>query len=886
MRGIHWVGLGSLLVSSLGCSDEQPAAPEVPHAVRTAGSAVALSRDERVAVVANRSAGVIAVFALDPSRGHDEMVTRRVEIDLGEGSEPWAAVIGADDDTAYVVLRRPRAVARVNDLHSNPVLDGVSASVGAEPSAIAISPSGKMLFVANWGEGTISMITASDLIHRTKVNLNAKLAPLLDVPERLGLAHPRALAITDDGDEDDSDETLYATEFFSQPLSVEPEADLGHVDRNRQGIVYPVSLATGQPGDAISIAPVQATGFLDGEGRMTSCFPNQLSAAAVNAGRLYVTSMCTSPRGPLGAKDAEGMPTDRNFRTTVHPAVFVIDVATSSELPEQGRLLTEQLSAYYDGGEASADQRMPLSPSDLAFAGDRPTAYVTALGADAVFRLDYDAAGTLQGIGSPGARHIDVGALHALPVGVAVSRRASPPFALAVSDAMQRLSIIDARSEAVHVVRTAEDTPRAVEALSSSANMGRRFFGTGRDFWSFKGQSWSSCESCHPGGLSDGVTWYFARGPRRTLSTASTYDKSHPVEERVQRLLLWGANVDEVHDVEGIVRSVSGGVGGVLWQYANQPSSDCRLLYDGSEPSGGGSVPCGAPRPTTALLNGLNGSLGEVVVQDEACDTDVDVCDRSAATDWNHIDAFIRSLRAPSAPSELNVADVNAGRELFRLARCSGCHGGPSWTLSTRFYEPGAEANGALPYSRPSELPALGTLRETTYSVPEELRALNPPGASGEATHRPLPLGADPSADPLTTIYDPAVQGGDQLQCALRDVGTFPGAAGAALTAEAARAFAAFEVKQDMKTPAFGARGFNIPSLFGLAVGAPYFHAGNARTLEEAFDEVFENHHGALGGPLSADQVRQLVAFLLSIDEATEPEALPDDGIDYDLCKP
>jgi cytochrome c peroxidase len=88
-----------------------------------------------------------------------------------------------------------------------------------------------------------------------------------------------------------------------------------------------------------------------------------------------------------------------------------------------------------------------------------------------------------------------------------------------------------------------------------------------------------------------------------------------------------------------------------------------------------------------------------------------------------------------------------------------------------------------------------------------------------------------------------------------------------------------------MVTPGQGAedtgRGFNPPSLLGLSVGAPYFHAGNARTLEEAFGATFVGHHQSpiaqIFNPTPA-QIQQLVAFLLSIDESTLPIAIPAAG--------
>jgi cytochrome c peroxidase len=86
-----------------------------------------------------------------------------------------------------------------------------------------------------------------------------------------------------------------------------------------------------------------------------------------------------------------------------------------------------------------------------------------------------------------------------------------------------------------------------------------------------------------------------------------------------------------------------------------------------------------------------------------------------------------------------------------------------------------------------------------------------------------------------------------------------------------------------------GATGFNIPALLGMVTGAPYFHAGNARTLEEVLDTTFRTHYQALSSNfldtgVRADQVRQMVAFLLSIDDTTTAATVPTTAFNPDLC--
>jgi len=101
------------------------------------------------------------------------------------------------------------------------------------------------------------------------------------------------------------------------------------------------------------------------------------------------------------------------------------------------------------------------------------------------------------------------------------------------------------------------------------------------------------------------------------------------------------------------------------------------------------------------------------------------------------------------------------------------------------------------------------------------------------------------------------------------------------------------ELRVDMKTvaqgdgnPAGEGRGYNVPSLLGVSVGAPYLHAGNARTLEALFSGTFAQHHQALAPNFLTEtdpyaistQTDALVQYLLSIDEDSPYPALPNPG--------
>ena len=87
----------------------------------TNGSSVAFSANDQIAVVANRFAGSVAVFSVNLT-ATPPTLNRTALLSTGAGSEPWAVVIGNDNDTAYVVLRGTRQVVRITNLDRKSVV--------------------------------------------------------------------------------------------------------------------------------------------------------------------------------------------------------------------------------------------------------------------------------------------------------------------------------------------------------------------------------------------------------------------------------------------------------------------------------------------------------------------------------------------------------------------------------------------------------------------------------------------------------------------------------------------------------------------------------------------------------------------------------------------
>ena len=840
----------------------------VLHARTTAtnGSAIVLNSDDSVLVACNRQAGSVSIFSVTPgAAGAAPTLGTPHELTFA-GDEPWAAVIGNDDDTAYVILRRAQQVVRIDHLRTTPTVAATRGTTGSEPTGIAISPAGTMLYVANWGEGTASAFATSNIATAAMtIDLNASLAATgslgAGVTSRPGLAHPRAIVVTNDQDTNDANDTVYVTEFFGQTRTDTLPADDSRFDLERNGLVYRFNSGTGATAAPITLAPTANTGFADTNGTATGCYANQLFAATINNARLYVTAVCVSPRGPVNVI-ATATPTFANVKTQVHASIYVVDIATNAELPAQGLRLTQQFQTLYDGPTPATPttpddntRRIPLIPNDLAFVPGSSVAYLPGYGSDAVFRVAYNPDGTLGRVGSPGALFMNLGVapnLGRLPYGIAIGNSAAGAagYAFVVSEHSRSIVLLQLSTQTVLSATQSTALPTAASPAANALD-GRRFFVTGTGRWSFRGQAWNSCENCHSEGLTDNVTWYFGRGPRQSISLDGSFDSTDPTQ---QRIFNWTAIFDEIGDFENNTRGNSGGLGAVVHANPMPPSAADRIIFDGTALAGGQVA-------STNLDNGLNGSVNNELLMG-GTNPDPNAMAISVLPDWLRVQAYVQSIRSPRGPVGLAAADVAAGATIFAMNNCASCHGTSMWTTSRRFWTPDEAHNN----------PATGSLRLTAYTAAAAFpAALNPPSMGvGRMAMLRLPGGTAAT---------------DQIQCVLRAVGTFP-AAGTMPVLPTGSTVQLSEVRQDMAVTAQGSTGFNSPSLLNGVAGAPYFHGGNARTLEEVFSPTFAAHYQALSVNFmpTATQIRQLVAYLLSIDESTAMVAPPTLTFDTRLC--
>ena len=838
-------------------------APPADH-----GSAVAISADDSLAVVVNRDAASISVLALQYDKEAVRSAQLVKELRLDEGSEPYQVAISPAGDAAYVVLKRDQKLIKIGSLATAPSVVA-SVAVGSEPTAVSLGAAGRYAYVANWNDGTVDQVETSSMRVTRTFDLNSALVKtgyLGDVQPRAALAHPRSIAVQVQGSAD----VLFVTEFFAQQI----EAELSNgenSDTRKVGLVYRVDAADGAV-RTLRLSALNQLGFLDENADETGCYPNQLQAIALNGNYAYVVSVCASPKGPLGVKvttdacttaaDCQGLvepacvtpfadaPNNvcvdvAGAKTTTAPVLSIIDTRDGHEVGGRGVSLNARFDALY--GEQQTElgkQRFPLFANDVAFVPGTAVGYVSANGSDAVFRFKVDAkTGEIESVGGSTNLFIDLA-----PAGIAAAKAGKNPVGLAIAhthkkvalvanDVSRNVSVLDFDTQAVaggapepRVVQTAS-LPDAA-SLAGRVLRGKRFFNTGLARWSLRGQGWGACQSCHADGLTDNVTWYFARGPRQSTSLDGSFASTHPED---QRIFNWTAIFDEVADFEANTRGVSGGVGAIVSAVSVPPATADRIDFQGLGHAG------------------LNGSSTQAA--DPANPLQLAAAPQLA--DWGDIEKYMQSIRSPRAPSNLDASKVAYGRELFtEQANCQGCHGGEKWTVSRRFYTPSTETNTALnstPLVLAADFPTqLLPARQT------ENQTLRFAGGNAAAF--------------------------DQILCALRPVGTFN---------VAEEGVGVAELRADMKTLAQGdgnpegeGRGYNVPSLLSASIGAPYLHAGNARTLEALLGDTFAEHHSALApnfltetDPAERSQrIEALVQYLLSIDEHTAYPALPETG--------
>ena len=576
---------GALLLAACGGSGSGAAVNRQPGIAQNSAP-LAISRDDATVVAVNTETDTVSIFL------HGINTIRRLA-EIAVGKDPRSVALDAAGTRAYVACSQDGTVDVIDVPHQR-VIETIP--VGREPRAVVLAPNGTRLYVANAVDNSIMEIdTSTFAIVRTTT-----------LPESVGL-QPRALAVTSDGDFDDSDEKLYAACYFAAPRAGRTGLDEAQDDQ-REGRVAVLATADLSLQSTIALEPLGDSGFksngsvidfsgtINGTGGVntpdpanpavnsvsTPAFPNQLAALAIHPtnGKCYVVSTGASPNGPF------------NFNTNAQGLASVIDVATDAEVVsgERSNVIHQSAPLNLDNGLLQDVANVPTlfntQPTGIAWTRDGSVAWVCIENSDVLVRLVVDADGipTVNApvtSGSSSIHRVDLEAAAGgipckAPQGIVIDGAGIHMFVLGLVS--RSISMVDVTTGAI--VDTVESAAQpAVGSPEEQVHLGKELFFTGRGpDGRMSQQSWGACSICHPDGLSDSLTWMFDAGPRQTIPLDGMFDHANLAD---QRALNWSAVRDENHDFELNTRAVFGGRGLI---------DDDRLLFAWGGSGGGADL--------------------------------------------------------------------------------------------------------------------------------------------------------------------------------------------------------------------------------------------------------------------------------------------------------
>jgi len=213
--------------------------------------------------------------------------------------------------------------------------------------------------------------------------------------------------------------------------------------------------------------------------------------------------------------------------------------------------------------------------------------------------------------------------------------------------------------------------------------------------------AWSSCGSCHNDGLSDGVTWIFGTGPRRTKPLDGMFSKQDPED---QDILNWSAIRDSNTDFNNNSRNVQGGCG-----FASDDFDAGSCFAKGN-------------------MTGANPAIYDHGITQGGSDA------LDAQTLW-----IFTAVRPLHQPQPTDVAAFTRGGEVFGMF-CASCHGGAKWTKSQIFHRTNPGAIGQ----------AMAPVDPGVSATANEFKSFTCTGASSSLTFDYLEqIGTFDPADPL-----------------------------------------------------------------------------------------------------------------------------------------
>ena len=618
--------------------------------------------------------------------GDANRVVSRVKV----GDEPQNVAITPDGKYVYVSNTASGTVSVIRARGEKPrVVETID--VGTEPYGMAITPDGKKLYVANARSNDVSVIeTGENRVVRTIGGVGLE---------------PRGVAIAGDGDRDDDDDRSGAKVYVTQFLGVDVPGVLIGRDDYKEGRVTVISSKTDRVIGQVVLHPLANTGFNSNGSVLnhvpianpaaftfpTGAFPNQLNSIVIKGNHAYLPNVGASPDGPV------------RFNVNVQALLSVIDLGTDAEGAVGGVPQTINVNRGVNF-EAAATQLFFAVPWAIEFEHSHDVGYGVIAGSNVLVKVDLDANGTPT-IHAPTAA-ADPGAVVRIPVGqnprgIAINGRDDRAYVM--NEVSRDVSVVDLTTHAVIATVPSADLP-APNTEAATIQIGKAVFNssTGVNLPQLgaagvigkrlSNNGWGACSACHPFGLTDGVVWIFASGPRRTIPLHASFNPRDPHDAKI---LNHSAIFDELQDFELNIRNVSGGPG----------------LID-------------APLDSIKAFTPPNAG-------------------RSAALDAMTL-YVARGVRSPISPllSAHGRGDdgepAGRGRKLFEKARCASCHGGPGWASSRRDFTPPPATSENVNGQLVRFLRRVGTFDPAAAN---ELRANGTPALGADGFNPPSLLG-------------------------------------------------------------------------------------------------------------------------------------------------
>src|SRR5688572_10701926 len=191
-------------------------------------STIALTSDDTRAVVVNRQKASVSVIRVRNANGSD---ASQLLAEVPVGREPRFVALSPDNSRAYVTNAIDGTLSVIDLTAAAPVALGTAVDVGIEPRGVAISPNGAFAFVAGHMTGDVAVVRLSnnEVVGRVSTGGN-----------------PYAIAISNDGDRNDSVVRVFVTQLVGEVI--DPARPDGFDDA-KQGVV-----SSFRVGDAVANA--------------------------------------------------------------------------------------------------------------------------------------------------------------------------------------------------------------------------------------------------------------------------------------------------------------------------------------------------------------------------------------------------------------------------------------------------------------------------------------------------------------------------------------------------------------------------------------------------------------------------------------------------------